>query len=783
MLAKDSYRADEEIHELIASAEDIERRHVGVHQTWRNDAMREAKWFVAVVVFGYILFVLLAHVIGRRELRFRRSVERQLRESEARTRTISDHMPALITYVDRDERYRFCNSYLAIHAGAAPDALIGRTMREACPPLFYAEIEPHIRAAMRGERAHFDSEYQVRGKPRHFETHYLPDMADGVVRGFYAMSIDVTERKRIEETLYREYERLDVTMSSIGDGVITTDAAGHITYLNPVAQRMSGWSNSEAVGLPLETVFHVVNAKTRNTVSNPITKALAENRIVALEADSVLICRDGSEIAIDDSAAPIRDRTLNVVGGVLVFHDVTEARSLAARLAHQAHHDALTGLPNRLLIQDRITQAITSAARQSGQVALLFIDLNKFKPINDSLGHAAGDELLKQVASRLKGAVRASDSVARLGGDEFVVLLPMVEDTVAVARIADKMRQAIAAPFMLNGSRVSMGASIGISMYPNDGKTAETLLKNADAAMYEVKLQNNSTMRFFRPHMNDRATLRFKREVELRSAIAQQRFELLYQPKIHFPSGKIVGAEALVRMRGEDGTLVAPAEFIGVAEEIGVIGEIGRWVLEHGCRQLSVWADASITLPLSVNVSPIQLRKKSFVADVAALLKQHAISAERLELEVTENLLLDLNEELEGTMRALLDLGVRISIDDFGTGYSSLSYLNRIPAGSLKIDRSFVTDIVTKESAATVTRAVIGLARNLSLDVIAEGVETREQAETLLAQGCDIMQGFYFHPPMPTADFTALVTGDPVAGDAADIVSGEAVDIVSGFES
>jgi diguanylate cyclase len=250
----------------------------------------------------------------------------------------------------------------------------------------------------------------------------------------------------------------------------------------------------------------------------------------------------------------------------------------------------------------------------------------------------------------------------------------------------------------------------------------------------------------------------------LRSAIAQQRFELLYQPKIHFPSGKIVGAEALVRMRGEDGTLVAPAEFIGVAEEIGVIGEIGRWVLEHGCRQLSVWADASITLPLSVNVSPIQLRKKSFVADVAALLKQHAISAERLELEVTENLLLDLNEELEGTMRALLDLGVRISIDDFGTGYSSLSYLNRIPAGSLKIDRSFVTDIVTKESAATVTRAVIGLARNLNLDVIAEGVETREQAEMLLAQGCEIMQGFCFHPPIPAADLMNLVSADSDAG-------------------
>jgi diguanylate cyclase len=318
------------------------------------------------------------------------------------------------------------------------------------------------------------------------------------------------------------------------------------------------------------------------------------------------------------------------------------------------------------------------------------------------------------------------------------------------------LRQAIAAPFMLNGSRVSMGASIGISMYPNDGKTAETLLKNADAAMYDVKLRNKSAMRFFRPQMGERASSRFKLEVELCAAIAQERFELLYQPKVQFPSGRIVGAEALLRMRREDGSLVAPAEFISVAEEIGVIRELGNWVLDRACQQLATWARDGLTLPLSVNVSPIQLRGKSFVADVAERLKKHHVDARLLELEVTENLLLDLNAGLEGTMRALLDMGVRISIDDFGTGYSSLSYLSRIPAGTLKIDRSFVTDIVTQESAATVTRAVIELARNLSLEVIAEGVETREQAEMLLAQGCETMQGFYFHRPMPVAELSRL---------------------------
>jgi diguanylate cyclase (GGDEF)-like protein/PAS domain S-box-containing protein len=685
-------------------------------------------------------------------------MEQKLRESETRITTISNNMPALISYVDQTERYQFSNNYLGASIGMQPRAMIGRTMRDVCPPALYAEIEPHIKSALAGRRVSFDGEIIVGGKIVHHETHYIPDAAaDGRVAGFYAMSIDVTARKLVEETLYREHERLDVTLSSIGDAVITTDALGRITYLNPVAERMCGWTNSHAAGEPLDKVFKVVNEKTRRPAANPIEQALRENRTVALDADTVLVRPDGSEIGIEDSAAPIHDRNLNVIGGVLVFHDVTESRGLAARLAYQAQHDALTGLPNRLLLLDRIAQAIAGARRRERNVGLLFIDLDLFKPVNDTLSHAAGDELLKQVSQRLSAGVRASDSVARIGGDEFVVLIPDLDNSLGAAQLADKLREAIAEPFDVAGHQATIGASIGISMFPDNGEDANTLLKNADTAMYEVKAQGRNRFQFFAPAMHERATSRFKLETQLRRTIAKNDFELHYQPKVHYPSGRIIGAEALIRMRVEDGRLVSPGDFVPLAEEIGLIGQLGAWALRETTRQIAVWEQLGVSVPIAVNVSALELKQKDYVASVRDALASAGVSAQSLELELTESALMDLGENYIQELRELVGLGLKLAIDDFGTGYSSLSYLNRLPTSTLKIDRSFVTDVATRQDAASITLAIINLAGSLGLSVIAEGVESEAQTDCLHAQGCEVMQGYFFHRPLTAENFLALM--------------------------
>lgn len=570
--------------------------------------------------------------------------------------------------------------------------------------------------------------------------------------------VSMIERAANTEALFVEKERAQVTLNSIGDAVVSTDASGHVTYLNVIAEGLTGWSQQEAAGHPLEDVFQIVDATTREAAQNPMTLAIRENKTVALPANCVLIRRDGVEAAIEDSAAPIHDRRGAVTGAVMVFHDVSAARAMTIRMSYLAQHDSLTDLPNRVLMNDRLVEAIELSRRHQRKLAVLFVDLDRFKRINDSLGHVVGDGLLQSVACRLFTCVRSSDTVSRQGGDEFVILLWEVRHAQDASVAADKILQTLRAPHSIGEHMVHVTASIGVVTYPDDGTDAETLLKNADFAMYHAKNCGRDNYQFFKPEMNARAAERQALEGDLRDAIERKDLLLNYQPKINLATGGITGVEALIRWRHPQRGLVPPAQFIAVAEECGLIVPIGRWVLREACRQARAWQDAGLpAIRIAVNISAVELRAADFVSSVLSTLADTGLDASHLELELTETFLMQEANSTVAVLRALKDAGVHLALDDFGTGYSSLSYLQRFPIDTLKIDRSFVRDLATDAGAANIVSAVISMGDSLHMRVVAEGIETREQLEFLQKHGCPEGQGYYFSRPVPAVEFEALL--------------------------
>jgi diguanylate cyclase (GGDEF)-like protein/PAS domain S-box-containing protein len=567
------------------------------------------------------------------------------------------------------------------------------------------------------------------------------------------------ERKIIEETLYTEKEFAQVTLDCIGDAVICTDMAGEITFLNRVAEKMTGWTRKEATGKPMADIFRIVDATTRQTTPNLIARTVGEDGTWHLPQDCTLIRPDGNEISVDDSASPIHDREGNMTGSVLVLRDVSVARALAEKVIHSAEHDFLTGLPNRLLLNDRIGQAIGLAQRHKHLVAVLFLDLDGFKHINDSLGHPAGDKLLQSVAGRLLDCVRAPDTVSRQGGDEFVVLLPEVKQAEDAAIAGRRMLRAVEKAHFIDDHELHVTASIGVSLYPDDGLDAETLIKNADTAMYQAKEDAGRSCKFFRPEMNIRAVERQSIEEDLRRALELNEFVLHYQPKINLNSGAIIGAEALIRWTSPTRGQVPPLDFIPIAEDSGLILPIGAWVLQEACAQARAWVDAALPkTTMAVNVSSVQFRNENFLEDLFAILSKTGMDPKYLELEVTESVLMRHAEVAASILQTLRGRGIRVSIDDFGTGYSSLSYLRNFPLDALKIDQSFVREISATPDETTIVRAIISMGRSLNLRIIAEGVETAGDLAFLKAQGCDEGQGYYFSRPVPAEQFARLLT-------------------------
>ena len=583
------------------------------------------------------------------------------------------------------------------------------------------------------------------------------------------------ERAAIAEALFDEKERAQVTLNSIGDAVISTDVWGQVTYLNVVAEGLTGWSWKEAEGHRVEEVLQIIHATTREPVPNPMTLAIQEDKPVGLTPHCVLIRRDGHEAAIEDSAAPIHDRRKRITGAVMVFHDVSAARAQSLRMSYLAQHDSLTDLPNRILLKDRLTQAMTLACRHQQKLALLFLDVDRFKHINDSLGHAVGDRLLQSVAQRLVGCVRSSDTVSRQGGDEFVVLLSEITHSQDAAVVAEKILLTLATPHRIEQHELHVTASIGIVTYPDDGTEAETLMKNADFAMYHAKDAGRNNYQFFVPDMNFRAVERQSLENDLRHALKRQEFVLHYQPKINLETGSIIGVEALVRWRHPQRGLVPPKQFIPVAEECGFIVPMGRWVLREACRQARAWQDAGLPpLRIAINTSAVELRANDFIAGVRAILRETGLEPRYLELELTETFLMQDSKSTAAVLKELKDIGVHLALDDFGTGYSSLSYVKRFPIDTLKIDQSFVRDLATDADDASIVSAVISMGKSLHMRVVAEGVETREQLEFLREHSCPFAQGYYFSPPVSAGEFSKLLArtaGRVTATEASDGVT------------
>lgn len=569
------------------------------------------------------------------------------------------------------------------------------------------------------------------------------------------------DRAAITDALFQEKERAQVTLSSIGDAVMSTDIAGHVTYLNSVAESMTGWSLEEAAGHPVDEVFRILDASTREPALNPMALAIQKNKTVGLTANCVLIRRDGVESGIEDSAAPIHDRQGRVTGAVMVFHDVTVTRAMSIKMSYLAQHDSLTDLPNRIMLHDRLEQAIALARRRRHKLALLFVDIDRFKPINDSLGHSDGDRLLQSVAQRLQACVRDSDTVSRQGGDEFVILLTQIAHAEDAAAVAENVLVAMRSPFHIGPHTFHVTLSIGIVTYPDDGTDAEELMNHADLAMYHAKDNGRDNYQFFRPELNARVVERQALEYGLRCGIERREFVLHYQPKMNLRTGTIVGVEALVRWRHPQRGLMLPAAFIPIAEECGLIVPIGQWILREACRQAKLWQNAGLPhIPIAVNISSLELRTKDVVSSVRTILSQTGLDPRYLELELTESFLMQDLQFTAVLFSALKDMGVQLALDDFGTGYSSLNYLKRLPIDTLKIDRSFVSDLITNADDASIVHAVIHLGQSLHMRVVAEGVETREQLAFLQQHDCSVGQGFYFSLPVTAEDFTNLLYRD-----------------------
>ena len=706
-----------------------------------------------------------AHWLPRtlRYLIERKTTRQALTLSEARFRAMSDASPLGIFVSDIHGECVYTNEAYHKISGLNLEQTLGTNWSMAIHPDDRQRVLVEWRAAALGE-AKFQTEarfLQAEGSIVWARLNAAAMLDGHHSRGHVQTVEDISERKMAEDALFEEKERAQVTLNSIGDAVLTTNLPGNVTYLNLVAEMMTGWSREEAIGQPLSEVFKIVNGTTREAAPNPAQLAIRENRTVGLAADSILLNRDGLESAIEDSAAPIHNRDGQVAGAVIVFHDVSESRAIGLKMAHLAQHDFLTGLPNRALLTERLSRAIGQARRHSKRVGLMFIDLDYFKHINDSLGHAVGDQLLQLVAERLKVCIRDTDTVCRQGGDEFVILLAEIEQTRDAAPIAEKLLAAFAEPCLIAGHELHVSLSVGISIYPDDGADADAVMKNADTAMYHAKANGRNNYQFFTTEMNTRAVRRLFIEGNLRRALRQGEFMLYYQPKIDLASGLMIGSEALIRWQDPEHGLLYPKQFVPIAEESGLIVPIGSWVLREACRQVRAWQDSGLlAVPVSVNISAVEFRHKDFLEGVALILKETGMLPSHLELELTESILMHDAESSATVLEALKAMGMQLAIDDFGTGYSSLSYLKRFPINTLKIDQSFVHDIAIDPDDASIVSAMIAMGKNLKQRVVAEGVETEAQLAFLRTLQCDEGQGFLLGRPLPADEFARLLRNE-----------------------
>ncbi|GIW05032.1 MAG: hypothetical protein KatS3mg059_1652 [Thermomicrobiales bacterium] len=680
--------------------------------------------------------------------------------AERRYRELFDHAPIMYV-VTRNDGGRpvvvDCNQAVLRTLGYTREELIGRSFADFYTPASQAELLDRggYQRALEGRFTPSERQLVTRdGRVVETLVHVMPEKhEDGRVWGTRAMFVDITARKRMEEELRFQALLLDQATAA----VVATDPSGIVTHWNAYAEKLFGWARRDALGRHVHELGLVA---TDPAVQREILEHMQAQE--SWEGELTFKRRCGAEMPIHLAITPVVDGgTFRGFVGVAV--DLSERKSLEEKLTRLALRDPLTDLPNRALFLDRLEHALSRAARDQTTVALLFCDLDRFKLINDSLGHNAGDALLIEVGRRLQAAARSDDTVARLGGDEFTILLEGLHGISEARQIAERLLRAINHPVRIDHQEIIPSASIGIAISPHGTIRAGDLLRNADMAMYRAKAHGRGTFAIFDQEMHRAALTRIQLETDLHSALDRDELRLLYQPIVDLESGTIVGLEALVRWEHPSRGLLSPGQFIAMAEDTGLIIPLGKWVLAQACRDLQAWQAAGLIVPahLNINVASRQFTDPGFLDSVAQVLSETGIEPDRLQLEVSERILAEELISVGLTVRALRTLGVRIAMDDFGAGSSSLAHLQALNPQMLKLDRSFITDLGASEVNRTVVAGIVELAHQLGVVVTAEGIETTDQACWARSAGCDYGQGYFFERPVPASAIAGLL---PAAG-------------------
>jgi diguanylate cyclase (GGDEF)-like protein/PAS domain S-box-containing protein len=717
---------------------------------WKNESLLNGGITLVMLLFGGLLLIYVFHQLAR------------LEKTEADlylTKVAVEHGADMAVWLDAQGRIRYVNATACTRLGYSENELLSMQLKEINPdhnPDYWQKFWQKLKT-----NKHLQAEVTLKARngeriPTEINSNFIVfkklEYNCAVVR-------DISERRMAELAIIKSEQQLRLALEASSTGLFDMPILGDQTAItSPEYDRLLGIKPGDESFQKWQHQIHPDDkeqslAQFQQYLSGETTQLISEYRRKTQSGEYRWFQSRGKFVAFDPKGKPIR-----IIG---TMTDITERKEAQERIIELANFDSVTGLANRNLLRDELRLALAAAVRNQQSLAVFFLDLDRFKTINDSLGHAAGDAVLAQVAHRFKKLISPGDILARLGGDEFVIVLTNITHSLMAGSIAETILASFAKPFELEAGHFSTSTSIGISIYPEDGTNADDLIRHADVAMFQAKAQGRSTFQYFTPEMNTRASERLELETSMRTALLNQEFVLYYQPQVSLENGRIIGAEALIRWNHPKHGLISPAKFIPIAEDSRLIIPIGNWVLQEACRQAAAWQARGLApINMAVNLSPHQLHQANFLKLIESALNDVQLDARYLELEVTESVIMQEVKQVMTTLHGIKQLGVKLSLDDFGTGYSSLSYLKRFAFNKLKIDQSFVQDACNNNNDAAIVLAIIGLGQTLGMDVLAEGVETREQLAFLQQTKTTSIQGYLFSRPVPAAEFEEMLAAN-----------------------